>query len=303
MTLNDALHWAVLASKADDRHRHDSISRDLHMLKRVLVDSLNIAYDEVGTGERPLVLVHGFSGSRDDFADVLEPISQLGRTLVPDLRGHGDTANPGEGYSLNRLRDDLAGFLDATGVKSCDLLGHSLGGMIALRLVLSEPDKVASLILMDTAARAHMRMPNSVLSMIKWITRIIPMRWQWHALKATRHRRPEPARRAEQEMGSERYWQRIRAKLEAMDKAAFNQLVRAFTKQRPLGDRLHEIHCPTLVLVGDQDEAFLEPSREMAEGIPDAKLIIIKNAHHSPQIEARDAWLDTIRAHLKRVRA
>lgn len=263
MTLNDALHWAVLASKADVRHHHDSISRDLHMLKRTLVDSLNIAYDDVGTGERPLVLVHGFSGSRDDFA----------------------------------------GFLDATGVKSCDLLGHSLGGMIALRLVLSEPDKVASLILMDTAARAHMRMSNSVLSGIKWITRIIPMRWQWHALKAARRRRPEPARRAEQEMGSERYWQRIRAKLEAMDKDAFNQLVRAFTKQRPLGDRLREIHCPTLVLVGDQDEAFLEPSREMAEGIPDARLIIIKDAHHSPQIEARDAWLDTIRAHLKRVRA
>ena len=104
-------------------------------------------------------------------------------------------------------------------------------------------------------------------------------------------------------MGTERYWARIRAKLEAMDTVAFDELLRAIVRQQPINDRLHEIRCPTLVMVGDQDTAFLEPSREIADGIPDAKLITIKDAHHSPQIEARDAWLAAIQAHLEQVRA
>lgn len=272
------------------------------MLKHAKIGALEIAYDEVGTGERPFVMLHGFTGARDDFADVLEPIGTLGRTLVPDLRGHGDTINPGEGYSLGQLRADLAAFLDATGAKKCDLLGHSLGGMIALRLVLGEPERVASLVLMNTAARSNSANSDRALVVIKWITRRIPIGWHWPALKASRRRLPEAARRAAQKMGSERDWARIRAKLEAMDPVAFDQLLRAIVRQQSIRNRLQEIRCPTLVMVGDQDVSFLEPSREMADAIPDAKLAIIKNAHHSPQIEACDAWFAAIRAHLERVR-
>ncbi len=123
------------------------------MAKRVKVGALEVEYDEVGMGERPLVMVHGFMGSRDDFADVLQPFGELGRTLVPDLRGHGGTTNPGVGYSLDQLTTDLAGFLDATGAGRCDLLGHSVGGLIALRLALDQPERLASLVLMDTGAR------------------------------------------------------------------------------------------------------------------------------------------------------
>ena len=88
-----------------------------------------------------------------------------------------------------------------------------------------------------------------------------------------------------------------------MDPVAFDELLRSIVRQQPVSDRLHEIRCPTLVLVGDQDAAFLEPSREMADGIPDAKSVVIKDAHHSLQIEAHDAWLAAVRAHLERVRA
>lgn len=267
------------------------------------MESSKIAYEEVEVGERPFVLVHGFTSSRNDFADVLEPICTLVRTPVPDLRGHGDTSNPGEGDSLDQPSNGLAGTLDATGANNCELLGHSLGGMVALRLAIMEHNRIASLILMDTGARAHMRMPDSVSSLIKWITQYIPASWQWHALKASRRRLPEPAHRAAERMGFERHWRKIRMKLEAMDLIAFSQFIYVFTRQRTVDDRLHEIRCPTLVLTGDQDEAFLEPNREMAKGIPGARLIVIKDAHNNPQSKARDAWLSEIRTHLKRVPA
>ncbi len=130
-----------------------------------------------------------------------------------------------------------------------------------------------------------------------------PPRWIWRLARANRRRFPEPMRRAEKAMGSERYWERLRVKLEAMDPVAFDGLLRAAIKQPPLAGRLHEIRCPTLVLVGDQDQPFLEPASELADGIPDAKLVVIEGSHHSPQIEATEAWLDAIRTHLQGARA
>lgn len=273
-----------------------------HVVKHIRVGVLEIEYDDVGTGDRPFVLVHGFTGSRDDFADVLEPLGALGRTFAPDLRGHGGTSNPGAGYSLEQLCTDLTGFLDALGASRCDLLGHSLGGIVALCLTLAEPQRVASLVLMDTTAESIGRMSDRALRAIGWIAPRIPGRWLWRAARANRHRMPAPMQRAAREMGSERYWERLRRKLEALDPVIFRELLHAAAKQPPALDRLHEIDCPTLVLVGDQDQAFLAPSRRLADGIRGATLGVLKDAHHSPQIEAREAWLRAILDHLERVR-
>ncbi|HKJ24740.1 MAG TPA: alpha/beta hydrolase [Myxococcota bacterium] len=269
--------------------------------RRIRVGPLDVAYRERGTGERPFVLVHGFTGSSDDFADVLDPLSSLGRTVAPDQRGHGDTSNPRTGYSLDQLVADLAAFLDAADAARCDLLGHSLGGMVALRLTLAHPERVASLVLMDTAQRPidSVRGIRAMAGLAAWM----PPRWMWRLVRSRRDKLPGPMRRAEQAMGPERYWERLRLKLEAMDRAAYRPLAREISSQVPLTPRLGEIRCPTLVIVGDQDEPFLAPSSEMADAIPDAKLVVVPDSHHSPQIEATEAWLDAIRAHLERARA
>jgi pimeloyl-ACP methyl ester carboxylesterase len=276
------------------------------MLKHVRVGELEIEYDEVGeeagSGGRTFVLVHGFTGSRDDFADVLESIGASGRTLAPDLRGHGGTTNPGRNYSLSQLSADLAGFLDAVGISNCDLLGHSLGGMIALHFVLAHPERVDSLILMDTSDRSHGDMARWLHRAIKFATRRIPMRWHWRVIRANRRKLPGPMQRAAREMGTERFWARLRTKLEAMDPVAFDQLLGEIMKRESVTKRLDEIHCPTLVMVGEEDTPFLEPSRRMAEHIPDAELVVFKNAHHSPQIETPKEWLIAIQGHLERAR-
>jgi pimeloyl-ACP methyl ester carboxylesterase len=274
------------------------------MPKRMSVGGLDVEYDEVGRGDRPFVLVHGFTGSKDDFADVLDPLAtEHGRTLAPDLRGHGGTSNPGEGYSIEQMRADLAGFLDAAGASRCDLLGHSLGGVIALRLTLAEPERVASLVLMDTSAGWRNMMSDRMLRTVRTIAPRIPGRWIWRAARANRRRLPEPARHAAEEMGPDRYWERLRLKLEALDPAIFDELLGGVVRQEPVFDRLDEIRCPTTVVVGDQDQPFLGPSRKMADRIPDAKLVVIENAHHSPQIEAQEAWLEAISGHLERARS
>ena len=86
------------------------------------------------------------------------------RVLAPDQRGHGESSNFGhaDAYSFDILVEDLAGFLDALDVQRCHLLGHSMGGMVAMRFALRYPERLTSLILMDTAAEPLTIFPQAL---------------------------------------------------------------------------------------------------------------------------------------------
>ena len=89
--------------------------------------------------------------------------------------------------------------------------------------------------------------------------------------------------------------------LRASSPAMFAAMLMAISGE---GDRLAEltaIDVPTLVLVGEQDEPFLEPSREMAAAIPGARLVVVPGGGHSPQLEATDAWWDALSGFLAQV--
>lgn len=275
--------------------------------KRVSVGDLDVHYHDVGEGERPFVLVHGFTGSSDDFVDVLPALSKHGCTLAPDNRGHGGTSNPGSGYSLDGMAGDLAGFLDALGIGDCDLLGHSLGGMVALRFALAHPERTRSLVLMNTTSRAIEGADTAMFEIGAKLLReqgaagfVSMMR----AVGFPGASDPDgPVARSVARMGEERFWSRIERKITAMDPEAFPALAKAMADQEPLDDQLAEIECPTLVVVGALDKAFVPPSQSMAAAIPNAELAILPDAAHSPQFENEPAWLAAIEAHLTRARA
>jgi pimeloyl-ACP methyl ester carboxylesterase len=84
---------------------------------------------EAGAGGRPLLLVHGFTGAKEDFTDFLDPLAARGwHAVAPDLRGHGASSKPDDeaGYSLAIFAGDLARLVGALGWDGCVLLGHSM---------------------------------------------------------------------------------------------------------------------------------------------------------------------------------
>ena len=93
----------------------------------------------------PLLLVHGFGGAAWNF-DELAQLLPGRRLLIPDLPGHGGSA-PLPAASLARFADVLGNLLEADGIDQADVLGHSLGGVVALRLAVRHPDRVRRLIL------------------------------------------------------------------------------------------------------------------------------------------------------------
>jgi pimeloyl-ACP methyl ester carboxylesterase len=276
------------------------------MLRKVALRGIEMELDEEGTGERAFVLVHGFTGSRDDFREHVPELARLGRTLLLDQRGHGGTTNSGrnEDYTLDGLVADLAAAFDALGLARADLLGHSLGGMVALRFTLAHPERVASLVLMDTSARP---MPLPIPEAARSALRTLVTEQGVHALlPGMRQRPPEQVspsrRRTIEQMGADVFWERIQRKLEAMDPVAWDALLRVLGDHEPVAGRLGEIRCPTLVLVGAEDAPFLAPADELERGIPFAQRVTIPDAEHSPQLENPPAWAAAVRAHLARVR-
>lgn len=276
-------------------------------MKRVAVNDIEMAYDEIGSGTRPLVLVHGFTGSKRDFSWRYDGLAKLGRTIVPDLRGHGDSTRTGDAktYTLEQITRDLLDFLEAIDADSCDLLGHSMGGMAALRMALAAPHRIASLILMDTSAHCPREIPRSIIELAG---RIAVEAGTRKLVEIMRERAPTEAsrtisdRRLEAAWG-EGYWTEWRyPNFESLDPVAYGAFGKAILDQGTIANRLGAIRCPTLVMVGEHDTSFLEASAELAAGIPSAKRVDIPDAGHQPQLENPEAWLAAIRAHLSQVR-
>ncbi|MDA1074162.1 MAG: alpha/beta hydrolase [Proteobacteria bacterium] len=249
-------------------------------------------------GKKPaLILLHGFTGSKLDFHDQLEWFDDLRQTFAYDQRGHGETTNALP-YNLNQLVTDLIGWMNRQDLDQVDLLGHSMGGMVALRAVLAHPERFRSLILMDTAPSGIDLMAPAIRDRLNSLV----MADGCQALVKMMRSQPasRPAQRGIDFLGEDEHWRRIQVKLTQMDPQAFVDLGRQLAEQVSVADRLSAINCPTTILVGEHDAPFVGPSREMAGAIENANLVVIPKAGHSPQYENPEVWREALRAHLIR---
>ena len=257
------------------------------MTERLAVNGVELAYSTYGAGnEGPtLLLCHGFTGAASDWDGVVETLAQDGPVVTYDHRGHGHSTNTGDRatYRIEQLVDDLAAVVDTLALDRFDLLGHSMGGMVAMRYALRRPEQLRSLILMDTAAR-----PAPALAAY---------------LKPAIGKVREGGASALAELAQLRPEGPDRRKLEQMDPVAFEVLGTALADSASVLDDLRTLRIATTVIVGQDDTAFVTASHDLAGAIPGSVLEVIPGAAHSPQVENRDAWLAAVRGHLARLTA
>jgi pimeloyl-ACP methyl ester carboxylesterase len=113
---------------------------------RTSVMGVEIFHEEVGEG-RPLVLLHGLTDSHRSWRSVLPGLAKNRRVLVPDLPGCGLSSRPDASYSLEWQAEVMAAWLDALGLSSVDVVGHSYGGGVAQYMLLLRPQRIRRLLL------------------------------------------------------------------------------------------------------------------------------------------------------------
>src|SRR5919199_4949484 len=105
----------------------------------------------VGGAGKPLVLVHGLGGAATNFADLAPALARSRRVLVPELPGHGGSAPLPAAPSLSPFADAVGDLMLREGMASAPVVGHSLGGLVSLRLALRRPADVSALVLAASA--------------------------------------------------------------------------------------------------------------------------------------------------------
>jgi 2-succinyl-6-hydroxy-2,4-cyclohexadiene-1-carboxylate synthase len=265
-------------------------------------DGTSLEVRETGRGPA-LLLVHGFGGAKEDFADHVDALAARHRVVVFDHRGHGQSDGPDEvaAYSLDRLADDTIQVADALGIGRFRLLGHSMGGMVARRLLLVHPERVEALVLMDTSPGPVPGIDRDLVDLGASIAieqgkdTLKPLLDEAAALETPSYQRLLLDRPGYQEF--------VDYKWAALSSVMWGAIARDIVHQPDQLTRLADVACPTLVIVGEQDEPFLEVSKVMAATIPDARLVVVPDAGHSPQFENPAVWLDALDKFLHEVDA
>lgn len=243
-------------------------------MKSISVTNETIVYNELGDGP-PLVFISGLGGVAEEWLDDMRHFGKSMRCLTLEHPGLGGTPQPTTVCGASQMADRIAAGLVALGVESATVLGMSMGGAVAQELALRHPNLVERLVLTGSFARLDARAERAVATLVKLMgtcdLKLAVRMFYWLAFGAEFFEQNMPA---------------LDAAVDAyvadpIDHAVFEyQLEACLTHDTQ--DRLADITCPTLVVHGSAD-LLVRPylARELADGLPDARLVFMEDSGHS----------------------
>jgi pimeloyl-ACP methyl ester carboxylesterase len=119
-------------------------------MQQLVRDGVRLCFEEAGSGTPPLLFVHGWTCAHTFFAPQFEYFGGAHRVIAVDLRGHGASDKPRQEYTMARLADDVRWLCEQLGVQKPVVIGHSMGGIIALMLAARYPDLPAAIVTLDS---------------------------------------------------------------------------------------------------------------------------------------------------------
>jgi pimeloyl-ACP methyl ester carboxylesterase len=123
------------------------------------VNGINLYYETHGSG-RPMILLHGGLMSGELFAPILPVLTERHQVIVPDLQGHGRTADIDRPIDVRLMADDIAALIDHLGLDRPDVVGYSLGGGVAFHTAVRHPAKVGRLVMASANMRRDVIYPD-----------------------------------------------------------------------------------------------------------------------------------------------
>ncbi|MEW6732355.1 MAG: alpha/beta fold hydrolase [Acidobacteriota bacterium] len=244
------------------------------------INGVELSYREYGNAAKPtIVFTHSLIWDGTMFEDLIAQLSQDFHIINIDQHGHGASSSYA-GLTLEAMAKDYAAMLDNLGLEAVHWAGLSLGGMVGMRLALAYPNKVQSLILMDTSAQPEPAQQRELYIQLATALRAGQAASVVDAVLAFFF---APTTFANKKELVEHYRKKLIGynSIEGIFQAAL-----AVFNRNDISDRLSEISVPALIIVGEHDIATtVDRSELLAARIPNAQLVIIKEAGHMSATE------------------
>ena len=258
------------------------------------INSIQYYYELAGNGDG-LLLLHGFTGSSQNWRPHTAVFSQHLQTLTLDILGHGRSASPAniEPYRMENVATDIIDLFDQLEIEQTHLLGYSMGGRLALYLALHYPHRFHSLILesaspgLETAVSRNERIDKDN-ALAKWI--------EEHGIEAFVNRWEQlPLWNSQQQLIDQQRLTLRQQRLQNNILGLANSLRGMGTGQQPnLWPKLSTLTLPTLLLAGEFDTKFVGINQKMVAQLPNAKLKMMANAGHTIHLEQPAPYQQTI---------
>ncbi len=242
--------------------------------------SLNLYYEEVGTGPETLVFSHGLLWSHRMFEAQIAELSKSYRVIAYDHRGQGKSEVTGP-YDMDTVASDAAALIRNLVDGPVHFIGLSMGGFVGMRLAARYPELIKSLVLLETSANAEPleNLPQYKLlnGIVRWTGIIPPIANKVMKIMFAHSWLQNPAH-----ADSIRVWK----KELASNKKSITGPVEGVIYRKGVEEELGNISCPTLVIVGDEDIATTpQKAAFIHNGIKGSKLEVLSGAGHSSCIE------------------
>ena len=251
------------------------------------VNGINIYYESHGDGF-PLVFAYGIGGNTTEWEPQVPVFSQRYRFIVWDPRGHGRSECPpnADQYTQEIFAQDLKGLLDHLGIQQAYVGGLSMGGGIATRFTFLYPERVAALLVIDSASASGRETPPETRRMREEIIRLAETEDMQAVAVYSMKNNPNISRTAE--AGKEQE-ERIRQMYLSLNPVGYAHSTRMVLNAVFDPRLLEGIKTPTLVLAGEEDPA-LSACRFIHEKIAGSQLMVIPNAGHLSNLDQPDAF-------------
>ncbi|HTA98019.1 MAG TPA: alpha/beta fold hydrolase [Solirubrobacteraceae bacterium] len=254
----------------------------------------------------PVVLIHGMLNSSSHWQSVALELASDYTVIAPDLIGHGDSAAPRGDYSLGAHAASIRDLLTALGIERATIVGHSLGGGVAMQFFYQFPARVQRLVLVSSGGLGHEVSPMLRTAALPGMSAALSLAAHpW--LLGTMWGAGTRLRRAGVRQGA--YVQAVARALRPLERPqareAFLQTLRAVIDVRgqrvSATDRLYLLESmPTMIVWGERDNTIpLEHGRRAHEATPNSRFRTLPRAAHFPHLEEPEALAAVLREFLE----
>ncbi len=273
--------------------------------KTFFYEGVKIKYDEIGSGE-PIILLHGFGVSSYSWHLISKPLSQKNKLFLIDLKGFGSSDKPlDDKYSISDQAEIILSFIQKNNLQNLILIGHSMGGVVALQTVLqcikTGNNFLKGLILIDSPAYKQrlplfiqiLRIPvlNKLIFSflpVKLCTKLLLRKTFFNDNKITDEMVKNYSRSLDMTGSSHALI------------ATANKIVPENTDE--ITSKYKEIKIPTLIIWGEDDKIIPLPTgQHLEQTIPNSKLVIILDCGHMPQEEKPEETTEIISEFLESI--